>query len=508
MGEIAFGSTPHEEILLRYRSHRVMRILLMFLLILGEPVWISGWLVGQSRVTVTAQTSSPGVPIPSDFLGLSFETADILPMKSGDYRFFRPNNVALITLFQTLGVKSLRIGGSSADAADTKIPTDSDIDELFHFANAGHVKVIYTLRLLNSSPDAAAAAAKYLMAHYAADIECIAIGNEPNVLKPYDKVYLRYRNDLRTYMQALIAVDPNIKFCGPNTSPGNGPAWAAAYAKDFADDGHIRWVTQHSYPGGNGLKVTDPAAARLQMLSSSFSDRDERLYQSFVPEVEAGGLKYRLEETNSFWGGGAEDVSNTYASALWGLGYLYWWAQHGAQGINFHTGEEFVDESDASGAHHQTRRFWYAVFRTSGDGYTVQPLAYALKAFDLCSAGTIIPVTISPTKQNLSVYGVLGRDRSLYLTLINKEVDGRKTEVRIETPPGYGKAELMTLSAQGTDLAATAGITLGGSSIDANGRWRGEWRALESNGKPGEMAVALEPASAVIIRLASSRKRR
>jgi hypothetical protein len=159
-----------------------MRILLMFLLILAEPGWISGWLVAQSRITLIAQAGLPGVPIPPDFLGLSFETADILPTKDGDYRFFRPNNDALITLFQTPGVKSLRIGGSSADAADTKIPTNTDIDELFHFANAAQVKVIYTLRLLNSSPNAAAAAAKYLMAHDAADIECIV--NEPNVLKP------------------------------------------------------------------------------------------------------------------------------------------------------------------------------------------------------------------------------------------------------------------------------------------------------------------------------------
>src|SRR5258708_7194333 len=70
---------------------------------------------------------------PPDFLGLSFETADILPAKSGKYPFFRPDNGALITLLKTLGVKSLRVGGSSADAADISIPTNADIDELFHF---------------------------------------------------------------------------------------------------------------------------------------------------------------------------------------------------------------------------------------------------------------------------------------------------------------------------------------------------------------------------------------
>jgi hypothetical protein len=141
----------------------VIRILAMLFFILGEPVWTSAWLIAQPRITVTAQTGTPGVPIPPDFLGLSFETADILPNTKGTYPFFRPNNDALITLFKTLGVKSLRIGGSSADAADIKIPTNADIDELFHFANGAQVKVIYTLRLLNSSPDAAAITAKYLL---------------------------------------------------------------------------------------------------------------------------------------------------------------------------------------------------------------------------------------------------------------------------------------------------------------------------------------------------------
>jgi hypothetical protein len=485
-----------------------MRVFALCLLILGEPVWTSAWLIAQPRITVRVQAGAGGAPIPPDFLGLSFETADILPAKSGKYPLFGPDNGALITLFKTLGVKSLRIGGSSADAADISIPTNADIDELFHFANVTQVKVIYTLRLLNSSPDAAGATAKYLIARYGADIQCIAIGNEPNVLKPYGGVYLKYRDDLMNYMQALLAVNQNMEFCGPNTSPGNGPAWAAHFAEDFGSGGHIRWVTQHSYPGGNGLKVTDPAAARLQMLSTSFSDKDEKLYQAFVPEVKAAGLKYRLEETNSFWGGGAENVSNTFASSLWGLSYLYWWASHGAQGINFHTGEEFVDESKGPGAHPETRRFWYATFRTSSNGYTVQPLAYALKAFDLGSKGTIIPVIISPTKPDLGVYGVLGRDSSLYLTLINKDAHGKKTMVQIEKPVGYGKADLMTLCVQGGDLGATAGVTFGGAPIETDGKWHGEWTALRSNQKTGGIAVDLEPASAVVIRLASSSKPR
>ena len=70
-------------------------------------------------VTVSVKASQPGIAISEDSLGLSFETSIMLPDKNG-VRYFRPDNEKLIALFQTLGIKSLRIGGNSVD--DPKIP--------------------------------------------------------------------------------------------------------------------------------------------------------------------------------------------------------------------------------------------------------------------------------------------------------------------------------------------------------------------------------------------------
>jgi hypothetical protein len=92
--------------------------------------------------------------------------------------------------------------------------------------------------------------------------------------------------------------------------------------------------------------------------------------------------------------------------------------------------------------------------------------------------------------------------------LINKDVHGKETEVQIEKPLEYGKAESMTLSVQGGNPGATSGVTLGGASIQTDGKWRGRWKALRSNQKTGEVAVNLEPASAIVIKLASSPKTR
>ena len=94
-------------------------------------------------VTVTLSSGNPGATIPSDFSGLSFEEADLLPV-SGKYYFVNTNQ-PLITLFNTLGVTSLRIGGNTADSGT--LPANADIDALFGFAEAAKVKVLYALRL-------------------------------------------------------------------------------------------------------------------------------------------------------------------------------------------------------------------------------------------------------------------------------------------------------------------------------------------------------------------------
>ncbi len=134
--------------------------------------------------------------------------------------------------------------------------------------------------------------------------------------------------------------------------------------------------------------MTDAAAARDKMLSRDWVKGYEKFYAKFVPAAEANKLPYRLEEANSFFNGGAKDVSDTFASALWALDYMYWWALHGAGGINFHTGDNVA-------AGEKSTACKYAAFLTVPDGYAAHPIAYGMKAFDLGSHGRIAPVTFA-----------------------------------------------------------------------------------------------------------------
>ena len=452
-------------------------------------------LFAQSPVEIKVEPEKTGADIAQDFIGLSFETAAVLASADNKY-LLRADNANLVRLFKTLGIRSLRIGGNTADRPTVKIPGNSDLDSLFAFAEAAGVRVIYTLRLRESSPEDAAKVAQYILAHYKANLDCFAIGNEPSV---YFKEYPAYRDQLRKYMAVITALPggADIRFCGPSTTPGK-PEWSRGFADDFGRSGQIRWITQHSYPGGDGKKVQDPAVGRDSMLSPDFQKAYEHLFGLFVPQVAADGLTYRLEETNNFFHGGAQDVSDTFASALWGLDYLYWWASHNAQGINFHTGDNVA-------AGEQQTPCRYAVFWTSNAGYAVHPLGYAIKAFDLGSHGRLVPVEVSINGDNvnLTAYAVLTPDKRLYLTLINKEhgAGGRAATIKIDLNRSYSRSEEMLLTAPQNDVSAQSGITLGGSAISDDGRWSGKWTSLPKQKNRKELSITVPPATAAVIKL-------
>src|SRR5580692_5062966 len=107
----------------------------------------------QSPVSITINPSSAGAEIAPDYLGLSFEMQRVLPDTNGNH-FFSPGNRRLIATFKVLGIKSLRVGGDTADRPTLPVPDKTDADSLFAFAKAAGVKVIYTLRLNHGDPAA------------------------------------------------------------------------------------------------------------------------------------------------------------------------------------------------------------------------------------------------------------------------------------------------------------------------------------------------------------------
>ncbi|HTV41853.1 MAG TPA: hypothetical protein VMF08_14825 [Candidatus Sulfotelmatobacter sp.] len=441
-----------------------------------------------SSVTIALDTKNPGAVIPPDFSGLSFEMSQLLPDENGNH-YFSPKNKPLVRLFKTLGIKSLRAGGNTADKPTVKIPDEADIDSLFAFARAAGVKVIYTVRLRQGDPQADAAIAKYILDHYKSRLTCIAIGNEPNF---YFKDYSAYRNGWKQFMETISTASPDVRFCGPGAGP---TAWLRGFTTNFGDSGRLVFIAAHVYFAGDGHNVPDPAKARDKILSAEFLKLYENYWRAFVPTVLSHGLPYRLEEANNFYNGGARDVSDTYAAALWGLDFMHWWAAHDAAGINFHTGDNVA-------AGQQITPCRYAAYLSVSNGYAAQPLGYGIKAFSLGGRGRIVPATITGNDGlNLTAYGAQdGKDLSL--TIINKEHgDGaRDIDAIIAPATKFAAGRMMLLTAPNGDVSVKTGETLGGAPIGFDGSWNGEWMPLAAP-KDGRFIINIPAAAAAIVKL-------
>jgi hypothetical protein len=468
--------------------------------LLAATLSTASWLHAQSPITISVDTKHPGVAISPDFPGLSFELSQLLPDGNG-LRYFRPDNQPLITLFQTLGIKNLRVGGNTSDRNAKKLPDNADIDSLFAFAKAADVKVIYCLRLHDGNPEQDAAVAKYIMDHYADHLACFSIGQEPNV---YPKItnsdgtvtrpsYSPYAKQWKHFEDVIVAAVPGATFCGPSVDAN--PTWPRQFMEDFGHGNHVVLITAHQYPGRSGDKVPSPEIGRDEMLSDTFINAYQKLYSGLGPAAQANGLPYRLEEANNFFNGGALGVSDTFASSLWGLDFMYWWAAHGAAGLNFHTG-------DKVGAGDELRPSKYTAYFSTPNGFMVRPLGYGIKAFDLGAHGQLLPATITnPDNLNISAYAVLGDDKNIYLTIINKEhgVNAKDASVSLASDSGLGDAQIVSLTNPANDVAAKTGTTLGGAEIKSDGSWNGKWTNL-----PQTKTIKIPAASASVIKISGS----
>lgn len=471
----------------------------------------------QSRVTVNI-SDQPGPEIPQDFAGLSFESANLNPDKQGKH-LFSPDNKPLIDLFRAIGIRNLRVGGGTADGPEFKIPGPADIDQLFGFAKAAHVKVIYTLRLLNGDAQQDAAIAHYIQQHYASQLVCFEIGNEPDWHSfhtspghPRDPrivettpgvpgtAYPSFLADWRSFAVEIKKATPDVRFAGPDTGsnfpvPGTkdtdfeGESWTQRFAYDEKSSGNLLFVTQHDYPGQSAAGVSVDTAIDAMLSKDWPKQRYDVLFRHVLQPVEATGLTYRMTEANDYTGG-VDGASNAFVSALWALNYLHWQAAHGAAGVNFHNKNWIFTDT---------------VYRSPDGTFHFNPKAYAFEAFNLGSHGRVDPVSMSNNEDvNLSAYAVCG-NHELFVTLINKEHGpyAKSASVTLHAAGIAGEVAGMALQAPGANLTARDGITFGGSAITPAG-WDGHWTRI-ANWKDDQVVVLVPPSSALVLKLLSVR---
>ena len=499
---------------------------------------------GTHPVTVTIDPGHPGPVVPDDFAGLSFERGPLNPGNAGvSGNVFSPASNSLITLFRNLGLGSLRIGGGTVDQlipAGTGSDGFTGIDNLFAFAAAAGVKVIYSLRML--SPAASpigdlkavhAQAVGHIWGRYQQQVASFAIGNEPDwhayhshqdhpldpaIHEEVDGVpgsaYPSYLAHWRSFAGVLADTAPGAPLSGPDLGaysrktytpdPDSGVSWTERLARDERDSGRLTEVTQHYYVGDSPGQTTAQQAIS-NMLSPEWVNGTAIgtqptgttytpypwLYDNNLAPVAAAGLRYRLTESNDYLVG-VQEASNAFASALWALDHLHWWAAHGAAGVNFHNRRGLCTATIVPGA-------------AADGGYVINPKGYGIKAFTLGSAGRVKPAQIhNPGGINLTAYCIGGAGGD-YVTVINKAHGASAPDAAVTIiPPGPGgqHAEVMTLAGGQPGDARGATATLGGATITGNSPWDGKWSALPSDPRAG-ISLTVRATTAAIVKIHS-----
>lgn len=447
---------------------------------------------------VRLRTQQRGMTIPDNYAGLSYETQMMQPDSEGNY-YFSPENKKLVRMFRTLGIRSLRMGGNSVDVNANPIPSNRDIDALFEFARAAGAKVTYSVRLQNGTAHEAARQAQHIWQNYRDALDYFAIGNEPGYYKDYER-QLQPRWD--SIMRAMRAVAPEARFCGPDDNPH--PVLNQKLIRDYWQE-PLQLITLHNYPAGCAFINPGSAKSYEELIPYDYRERCDYLLSDGLEEEYAKVARqmeriienypFRLSETNSYWYGGLDGASNAYAAALWGLDYLYWWAQRGALGMNFHTGDRVGGSPIA--AH-------YATFVTEGEEFDVRPLSYALKLFNIGSQGRLLPIEADEAEQ-LALYATRNERGVIYVTLVNKqhgpEAEERVVRLTMESSAvPMVRAEQLEMRCEGNDVVARKGITIGGVPISGDGTWEEQgWKkiAVEKDG----LVVRMAPASALIVKI-------
>jgi hypothetical protein len=434
----------------------------------------------QTAAITISRTSTSGA-VPAALAGLSYEKSKL---SSG---FFNGANSSLIGCCQRLGPSILRIGGNSVDQT-TWTPggagstagqvAPADISGLAAFAQSAGWRVIYGINLATNTPAAAAAEASVAAQALGGTLFGFEIGNEcdlyhSNGLRPSTYTLADFETEWSSYASAIRTSVPNAPLTGP-AAAGSAASWTVPFAA--AEASSITLLTQHYYRANGQLPTST-----LALLLGGDPNLPAELAQ-LQAAASAHGISggYRLGEANSFYNGGAPNVSDAYGTALWAIDFLLLNAQNGSAGVNFHgggNGTGYTPIADASGA-----------------VVEVRPVYYGMLFVAQIPSGAMYRTTVTSSLQ-LSAYAVAGSNGTTWVVINNK--DASNTAVA-SIALGAPASRAVPLVLAGTGLNATSGTTLGGAGVASNGAWS-PLAAAPIAVAGSALTVNVAPASAVLL---------
>lgn len=489
-------------------KRRVLRVLkgakvsaakpVIFFIVAALAITTRGWAQSAAPLaTVSVETNSLGKEIPRDFVGFSLEvstggqglaafkgTEPGKTAKEGEYVLGRPGdpNTGFFRFMRDLGPGILRLGGNSQDNScwdpqqaphPEACKADITADDLKLFSTAAEAsgwRLILGVNLKQNSPSWAL---KEVTQGFARDIKPqqifgLEIGNEPDLfsrtpLRPKTYSPQDHVKDFLAYFRAFAENPVGRRY--PVVGPATCCAWRNAADLGQFIDGvgpkNLKLITVHNYSkttcGGRTVTIAE-------LLGPALMDRFNQQARPLVAAATSRGVPIAMAETNSASCGGMPGVSNAFASAVWGLDYMFALAQDGFSSVNFHMsyrpgGGSSYNPIDTYAGQNGSHKQYHNV---------AEPLYYAMYLFARDASGERLAQASISTGANVRAYAVTKcRGCAVNVFVINKDLSAAG-EVRVHLAAPRGNASLLLLSAPGLSSTA-AEVTYGGSRFDSEG---------------------------------------
>ncbi len=417
-----------------------------------------------TQATLTVSTTSTGT-IGNAFAGLSYEKSSLTEP------LFTASNANLIDLFKRLGSSILRVGGNSVDkniwtpngpGQTSGQIAPSDVAALAAFVKAAGWQVLYGINLGGAAtgvqtPALAAAEVAYAVQQFGSSLLGIEIGNECDLYGSTGNYYAgsftlaQFEALWSTFRTAILATTPTVPITGP-ASAGSISSWTIPFGQ-YVTKSEITLLTQHYYRANGQL-----ATSTVDYLITPDTTLVNNL-SLLKTGAQSIGIPYRMSECNSFYNGGSSGVSNSYASSLWVIDYLFNLVQGGTTGANFHGG------GNSTG--------YTPIADSNGTVVAARPEYYGILLFTLAGTGTLLTTQITAGGLNATAYAVKSASGSTNLVLVNKD-STQNLAVTITLPQSASTATLLAMTQSSgagaaPSLSATTGVTIQSATINPDG---------------------------------------
>lgn len=448
------------------------------------------------NVDISLNPINKGKSVPTNFLGFSTESGSLCELM-----LLYKNNLVMERLFTNLSPAVWRVGGNtlekinwnkSAENCNNTTINSKLIDDMFAYASKINWKIIYGLNLKKNTLTKVKDESQYVLSKYNSLLYSIEIGNEPDLYDDWD--YTTYIGKWLKYAREIKSLPYESKIAGPsNLAKKENYSDKLIFFENFIKDTDeiISSAAIHLYPL-NGT-TNDPSISAVDYKLNMAWDKNTMIkiktsLEDFVKKAKKYSFNTRISETNNIAAGGVDGFSNTYATSLWTVDYLFTVLESGVKGVNFHGNFLYMKNT------------YSPIWSTPDKIPFATPNYYALLLFkQAANNGYSIPLNLN-TSLNISAHAIENNNKKLQLVIINKETD-KKAVVKVNTNTNYKSASAIRLTAPSLSTKITSPtnsqVQLGGKSVNADGSWSPNYENISVNNKYSTIIVP--PISAILV---------